>query len=265
MYSLTEATDLLLKSEKLWSWNTSEKWILSYNSHKVRHTLWVLEVGRHIIIKLKDSQKLSDDIINKAEICFILHDLGRFYQNDEKRIYKNDEFNHWEKSYKITKENKYEDSICLAIKYHDKYSTDWVFEEADYISMTDREKEETVFLSKLLRDADKLQNMLYSIFNIAHLSKLDVYSEWLGNNDISEININAVKNHILIDRNRIESYGDYILSSLCFTFDMNFNETIEILKFFWYFDKIYALLESNSGVSQESLEIVRNEVLNFKI
>jgi hypothetical protein len=43
--------------------------------------------------------------------------------------------------------------------------------------MNPEEKEETIFLSKLLRDADKLQNMLYSVFNIAHLSKLDIYSE----------------------------------------------------------------------------------------
>jgi hypothetical protein len=107
--------------------------------------------------------------------------------------------------------------------------------------------------------------MLYSVFNIAHLSKLDIYSEWLTNNDISEINLDAVKNNILIDRNKISSYWDYILSNLCFVFDINFNETIEILKFFWYFDKIFALLESSDWISDNSLKIVRNEILNFKI
>jgi hypothetical protein len=107
--------------------------------------------------------------------------------------------------------------------------------------------------------------MLYSVFNISHLQSLDVYWDSLKNEDISQSNIDAIKNHILIDRVNIKTIWDYILSSLCFTFDMNFNETIEILKFFWYFDKIYALLEANSWVSKESLEIVRNNVLNFKI
>lgn len=265
MYSLTEATKLLLKSEKLWSWNTKEKWILSYNSHKIRHTLWVLEVWRHIIIKLKEKQNLSDELINKAEICFMLHDLGRFYQNNWERVFNNEEFEHWDKSYELVEKAWYEASIYLAIKYHNKYSTDWLFEEKDYISMSKENKEEAVFLTNILRDADKLQNMLYSVFNISHLQSLDVYWDSLKNEDISQSNIEAIKNHILIDRVNIKTIWDYILSSLCFTFDMNFNETIEILKFFWYFDKIYALLEANSWVSKESLEIVRNNVLNFKI
>lgn len=265
VYSLTEATELLEKSEKLWSWNTEDKWILSYNAHKIRHTLWVLEVWRHIIIKLKDRIKLSDELINKAEICFMLHDLGRFYQNNWDRVLNNEEFEHWDKSYELVEKAWYEASIYLAIKYHNKYSVDWLFEEKDYISMNDEQKEECKFLTNILRDADKLQNMLYSVFNISHLQSLDVYWDSLKNEDISPVNINAIKNHILIDRVNIKTIWDYILSSLCFTFDMNFNETIEILKFFWYFDKIYALLEANSWVSKESLEIVRNNVLNFKI
>ena len=32
--------------------------------------------------------------------------------------------------------------------------------------MTDEDQKETLFLTKLVRDADKLQNMIFSIFNI---------------------------------------------------------------------------------------------------
>ncbi|MDD5213703.1 MAG: HD domain-containing protein [Candidatus Gracilibacteria bacterium] len=265
MYSLTEATELLEISEKFGSGNTGDKGILSYNAHKVRHTLGVLEVGRHIIIKLKERINLSDELINKAEICFMLHDLGRFYQNNGERVFNNEEFEHGDKSYELVEKAGYEASIYLAIKYHNKYSTSGLFEEKDYISMSKENKEEAVFLTNILRDADKLQNMLYSVFNISHLQSLDVYGDSLKNEDISPINIEDVKIHKLIDRRNIKTIGDYILSSRCFAFDMNFNETIEILKFFGYFDKIYALLEANSGVSKESLEIVRNNVLNFKI
>jgi hypothetical protein len=41
--------------------------------------------------------------------------------------------------------------------------------------MSKENKEEAVFLTNILRDADKLQNMLYSVFNISHLQSLDVY------------------------------------------------------------------------------------------
>lgn len=265
MYSLTEATDLLSFSQIDWLNNTKEKSILSYNSHKLRHTIWVLEAWRNIIIKMKETKELSDDIINKSEICFLLHDLWRFYQNDSEKVLKNDIYNHWEKSFEIVKNNWYVDSICLAIRYHDKYSIDWLYSDELYLNMKDTEKEETLFLAKILRDADKLQNMIYSVFNLAHLSKIDVYWDWLKNTDISDINLVAIKKHILIDRNNIFSYWDYILSSLCFVFDIHFNETIEILNFYWYFDKIYKLLESSNWVSIENLEIVKNEILNFKI
>lgn len=259
MYSLTEATELLEKSEKLWSGNTDDKQILSYNSHKIRHTLWVLEVWRHIIIKLKDRINLSDELINKAEICFILHDLGRFYQNNWERVLKNDEFIHWDESRKIVAQNWYSNDIILAIKYHDKYSIDWIFSEEKFIKMSELEKQNCIFLSNILRDADKLQNMLYSIFDIEHLSKNDVYW-WLKLNDISEKNINMFIENKLIYKDDILSFWDYILSNLCFVFDINFNETIEILKFYWYFDKIFKLIEDNEFISLENKEIIKNKI-----
>ncbi|MDD4151743.1 MAG: HD domain-containing protein, partial [Candidatus Gracilibacteria bacterium] len=117
MYSLTDATDLLIKSEKLGNPKNIES-IRKYNSHKVRHTIGVLEVGRHIIIKYKENNEISDDLTNKSEICFILHDLGRLYQNNTDKILSNEEFDHGDKSAEISAENGYSKSIVLAIKYH---------------------------------------------------------------------------------------------------------------------------------------------------
>lgn len=264
MYSLTDATDLLIKSEKLWNPKNIES-IRKYNSHKVRHTIWVLEVWRNIIIKYKENNEISDDLVNKSEICFILHDVWRLYQNNTDRILSNEEFDHWDKSAEKTDENWYSKSIVLAIKYHNKYSIDWIFEELDYVSMSNEEKEETLFLTKILRDADKLQNMIYSVFDLKHLQSLDVYWEHLEKSDISEINLKSLIENKLINRINIKTIWDYVLSSLCFVFDLNFNESLDILKFYWYFDKIYKILESSPWVKKESLEIVKENIYNFKI
>jgi len=71
--------------------------------------------------------------------------------------------------------------------------------------MNPKEQEETLFLAKLARDADKLQNMIYTVFNIDHILKLDPYSENLKREDISEINREDVKKHVQIDRKNIYS------------------------------------------------------------
>jgi hypothetical protein len=56
--------------------------------------------------------------------------------------------------------------VCLAIKYHNKYSHLPLFEEPSFLAMTQKEQEETIFIAKLARDADKLQNMIFTIFDL---------------------------------------------------------------------------------------------------
>lgn len=49
-FSLTKATEILLKYYDLWSENISKD-VLVFNTHKIRHIIWVLETWRNLIIK----------------------------------------------------------------------------------------------------------------------------------------------------------------------------------------------------------------------
>lgn len=264
MYSLTKATQILVKHYELWNQNTNEE-ILKYNAHKIRHSNWVLEVWRNLLIKIKENQTLNDEIINKAEIILLLHDVARFYQNNKNNILKNSEFEHWDEWYKILKNEWYDESICLAVKYHNKYSIDWLYKEIEFKKMSVEEQKNVEFLSKLIRDADKLQNMIYTIFNIGHFLDIDVYWHWLKREDISEVNIIDIKNKKQIDRKNIFTFWDYLLSSLCWVFDMNFQESIDMLNHYLYFEKIFKEFEKIDEISKKSLDVIKENLLNYKI
>lgn len=63
--------------------NFSNKEILRYNTHKIRHTIWVLEKWRDILLKMNIQDK---KIKNIADISFLLYDIWRFFQNNKKRV-----------------------------------------------------------------------------------------------------------------------------------------------------------------------------------
>lgn len=264
MNSLTKATQILIKHYNLWIENVSSE-ILKYNTHKIRHSNWVLEVWRNLIIKLKEKQKISEETINRSEIIFLLHDLGRFYQNNKEYVFKNNEYEHWDESAKIVIEEWYDDKIYLAIKYHNKYSIENLYKEEKFLSMSNKDQKEAIFLSKIVRDADKLQNMIYTIFNIYHFLKIDIYWQWLKREDISEINLNDIKNKKQIGRGNLFTFWDYLLSSLCWVFDLNFQESIDILNYYWYFEKIMEEFYKIEEISDRSINIIKENLLNFKI
>jgi predicted transcriptional regulator len=74
MYSLTQATQLFLEHAQIGSKNASPS-VLSYNSHKIRHSIGVLETGRNLLTKIKETKNISLELQNRAEIVFFLHDL----------------------------------------------------------------------------------------------------------------------------------------------------------------------------------------------
>lgn len=264
MYSLTQATKLLLESYDLWTNNSNSENIIKYNNNKVRHTFWVLETWRNLLIKIKEKTILEPEIINKIEVCFILHDLGRIFQNDWKIVLQNKDYDHWDKSYDIVKDNNYSSDICLAIKYHNKFEINWIFKEEEYQKMSDLEKDQTIFLLNTLKDADKLQNMIYSIFDSDSYFIIDKTAWNIKEGDITKENLADIQKHKLINRANVNTFWDYYLATISFIFDLNFNESFRVLDFYWYIDKSLDKIEKSPWVSNESMEIIRKSINSFK-
>ena len=171
--------------------------------HKYHHTFRVVEYAKEI------AKSLDLDVkeYNRACVCALFHDLGRFPQiRDYNTFIDADSFDHGDKSYEILIENNYNDEIVQkAVKYHNKK------EIPKFDELTDMH-------CKLVRDADKVDIMLYFL------------NEPIDNNyDIDESIIKKFEKHELLDNYKANTDFVYVVRYLAFIFDINYKKTIEIL------------------------------------
>ena len=263
---LTKATDIFLKHYNLWTKNSKVKQIKDYNNHKIRHSIWVLEYGRLILLKMWDN--ISEELKTKSQTCFILHDIARFYQNNWKKVLANNVFEHWDAGYNLAKKDWYSAEICLAIKYHNKKDILKFYEEKEYKNFSIEEKKEAEFLVKITRDADKLENMLYMVFDTKHILLLDKENEWDQKKEfISKWLLKDILWKKIVERENIKTKTDKILAMVSWIFDINFYETKKNLKQNKFLKKIWKILEENLHKEDKKnlekiLDICKKELKN---
>lgn len=223
--------------------NFSNKEILRYNTHKIRHTIWVLEKWRDILLKMNIQDK---KIKNIADISFLLHDIWRFFQNNKKRVLSWTEFEHWDWGYGYIKTHYKKDNnyiiVALAVKYHNKLNIDNIYNEEEYINLSDADKKLCIFITKLLRDADKLQNMAYLLYD---LDKLYYFAHAKDSNEVSQLVLDDILNKRCVNTKNVKTVVDYILIYLSWYFDIYFKETIDILSFYWYKEIVLNVLREH--------------------
>jgi len=166
----------------------------------------------------------SPEIIKKAEIASLLHDIGRFYQNDWDRILSWKEFEHGDIWYETLKKEWITDlAILFWVKYHNKKDINWIYNEEAFKNSTNQE--EIINVLNLVRDADKLQNLEYILFNfndrIFNLDKID--------DKYTEIVVEQILNKEIVDRQHKKTYIDNILTFTWWIFDLNFQTSKKFL------------------------------------
>ena len=187
---------------------------------KYKHTYRVVGYSK----ELAKSLDLDKEEFNRASICALFHDIGRFSQLKEYNTYMDGvSFDHGDRGYEILKENNYDDDIVLkAVKYHNKK------EVPNFDELTNLH-------CKLVRDADKLDIMI-ALTN----------EEFNKKYKISEEVLNCFKNHEQVNNELDDVDFNDFLKSLGFIFDINFNRTIEIL------------FENN--ILEKKLDILKNTI-----
>ncbi len=250
MLSLDKNTEILIKHYNdrlnIAQNNNIKKYIL----HKIRHIYWVLSASQRIMIIDPIFIDISKEIIKKIEISSLLHDIWRFYQFEWDVLFKSHQFEHWDRWYDILKDEWIDDLwILLSVKYHNKYKLDDFYDEIRLLKKSDiKLYDEIVLITKLVRDADKLQNIEYLFFNNDILK-----IEWDKANDFSEEILEDLWKWILVDfkKSKNKSKIDYCLMYLSWWFDINFewtkkiliswnlkNNFIEMIKRLWWDHKI---------------------------
>ena len=222
------------------------------------HTLRVEKICEDIAKKYG----MSEEDIKLAKLIGVLHDIARFEQH---RIYNtyNDviSIDHGDFGVSILKkdnyirkyieDNKYDNIIFKAIKYHNKYA---IGED-----VKDKEK---VFC-EIIRDADKLD-----ILFLASTSSWQEKEEYIIKQTISDNVLEQFRSGNLINDKNIKKDIEWIIRAIAFIYDYSFKESYEIIKANNYINKIidrfdYELEETKNQM--EEIRNIANEYINNKL
>ncbi len=205
-------------------------------NHKYNHTYRVVGYAKDIAKSLN----LDEKEFNRASVCALFHDLGRFEQVTKYDTYEDSKsIDHGDRSYEILIENNYNDEIVQkAVKFHNKK------EVPKFDELTDMH-------CKLVRDADKVDILI-----IHGTSVKD------NNYRIDDVIINNFKNRELID-NGYGASNDfmYVLRELAFFFDVNFKRSMEIILENDLLNKKLNLIRSD--INKEQVNIIEKELKEF--
>ena len=221
---------------------------------KIYHSLRVMEISK----KIATNMGLENEKIELATLIGLLHDIGRIEQFKIYQTYSDlESIDHGDLGADILKQNnfirnfikeaKYDEIILKSVQNHNKYKI------AD-----DLNKEEKLFC-KIVRDADKI-DILYEAIEIFWKKG----REEIQNDLISDKVYNEFLNKKLIkkDKNMKKNGIDKLVLMLAFVFDINFHESLEILKKEDYLNKILNNFDFKRQDTKEKIENIRN-VLNL--
>lgn len=199
---------------------------------KYNHTYRVMKYAEEIAKSLN----LNNKEIQRAKICALFHDLGRFPQYEEFNTFNDKKsFDHGDKSEEILKNMNYNDEIVLnAVKYHNK-------------AFVPEFDELTNIHCKIIRDADKLDIM-------------DTQSKEIKDNNI-EYNkdiLNCFKEHRMLDNSLANTEVFLLLRMVAFIFDIYYEKSIEIIKEKDIINKKLSLLKDS-----EEKEFIESEIKKY--
>ncbi len=225
---------------------------------KVVHTYHVVDNAKMIAEKLG----LSEEDVQLAELIGILHDIGRF--DELKNLKKFDSVGNDHAM--VASKLLFDESLITRFVDTDEYNNiiKKAIENHNKKQIEDGLTERELLHAKIIRDADKLDNyrvkMEEKIENI--FPGVIKNSEDLEKSIISDNVYNSVIKEECVDiKDRVYPL-DYWICILAFTFDINFKETLSIIKDNNYINII--IDRFNYFNSKEKMDKIR-EVLNIYI
>lgn len=224
---------------------------------KVVHTYHVAENARKIAKELN----LNEEEIELAELIGLLHDIGRFEELKITNELNSTKFNHAMHGSKMLfeqgliknfiEDRQYDEIIKKAIENHSKLEIEKGLDER------------TLLHSKIIRDADKLDNYrvkkeesIEAIFPTRVNKKEDMEESLL-----SDKVYDAVLNKKCIDIHDRVTPLDFWVCILAFTFDLNFDVTYKIVKENDYINVLIDRFDYKDKETKERMENIR-EIIN---
>ena len=224
--------------------------------HKLKHTFGVAHDIKNILFTENDLLNfLSDEEKELVELSAILHDLGRFYQHRDGQRLSNEEFDHGTEAVKILKDiNEFNNPILLfAVEEHNKLSIR--YDNPYYLQLNEHDKKVADIVAKLLRDADKLENIKDVVYHgvSRHLYKFPKLEP------LSEKVKSAIKNKKSILYADLKTSSDRVADFLAWIYDVNYETTKNIIKDLNFIEKGIEVAKL-SGASEEDCQLLREYI-----
>ena len=226
---------------------------------KQKHTYRVMKLSKVIAEKLN----LSKEEVMISKLIALLHDIGRFDEITFFNQFNSAKFDHASQGIKILFENnkirnfiksdKYDEIIKKSILYH------------SLKELPNNLNEDELIQAKIIRDADKLDNLKFRINTKAEKcfpgnlkNKFDV-----ENASINDKVYKSMMNQECVNVKDRESALDLFICVLGFIYDLNFKESLEIVKENDYVNKLIDKFKYNKEETKEKMENIRNCLNNY--
>lgn len=226
---------------------------------KVVHTYHVAENAK----KIAEELKLNEEEIELAELIGLLHDIGRFEELKITNELNSVKFNHAMHGSKMLfeqgliknfiEDRQYDEIIKKSIENHSKLEIEKGLDER------------TLLHSKIIRDADKLDNYrvkkeenIEAIFPTRVNKKEDMEESLL-----SDKVYDAVLNKKCVDIHDRVTPLDFWVCILAFTFDLNFDVTYKMIKENDYINVLIDRFDYKDKETKERMENIREIINNF--
>lgn len=221
--------------------------------NKQQHSIRVMEINRDIAIRLK----LTQEEIDIATLIGLLHDIARFEQYKRYGTFKDREsIDHGDYAIEILKTelrkyietDQYDEIIKKAIKNHNKYEIEKGLTEKELV------------FAKMIRDADKI-DIFYESVEIFWKGKEQIVEK----SKITPYVLEQFKNKSQLKRGMGENTEiNQIIFVIAFIFDINFEESFEIIRQKDYINKIlnrYNMSDEQTKMQLEEIRKIANKYI----
>lgn len=221
--------------------------------NKQEHSIRVMKVAKQIAEKLN----LGVEQVEIATLIGLLHDIARFEQYTKYKTFHDlESIDHGDYAVKILDKDlrkyietdKYDEIIKKAIKNHNKYKIE--------DGLTDEE----MLYAKLIRDADKI-DILYESVEIFWKGRENEVEESV----LSEKILEQIKSNSQVKREKGRHLKgiDEIMSVISLIYDINFKQSLEIIKENDYINKILNRYHMKDENTKNVVEEIRKNVNRY--
>ena len=244
-----------------------KKYISQYKQDKLGYNLKVIHIYKVVenSNKIATMMNLSEEDINLAELIALLHDIGRFEELKVFDQFESVKFDHANYGAHILfdkglirnfiEDDKYDLIIKKAIINHNKYKIE------------DNLDKKTLLHAKIIRDADKLDN-----FRVKNEEKIEAIfpsivktQEELETSVISDKVYETIIQNRCVDIHDRKTPLDYWLCVFGFIFDINFKESLEIIKEKNYINDMIDRIEYKDIETQYRMNKIRKTTNKYII